>query len=172
MLGIILDMENTEMSKWALPGTHSLVGDRSSSRSVVRAVVLGGEKDRGGQSISWERGRWVQALISHLDSYQSLPQRCQRLFLEFVNLVTSLPYLNAPTAPHWLPPRPRPRFSHSHVPLLPHRFTAWLPMFKSWPCGLSAVCSSVSLNWVNVNNLSHNVIVKIKWFDLKLWESA
>lgn len=141
VLGTILDMENTEMSKLPLPGTPSLVRDRPISWSVVKAVVLGDEEDRGGHSISWERrSGWVQALISHLDSYQSLPQCCQRLFLEFVNPVMSLPYLNAPTAPHWLPPRPWPPFSHSWVPILPHLFTAWLPKFKSCPatCQLSA----------------------------------
>ena len=52
MLGTILDMENTEMSKLPLPGTPSLVRDRPISWSVVKAVVLGDEEDRGGHSIS------------------------------------------------------------------------------------------------------------------------
>lgn len=101
-----------------------------------------------GQSISWKRrGGWVQALTSHLDSYQSLPQHCQSIFLEFINPVISLPCLNAPAVPHWLPPQTVAPFQPLPCPPLPPLLYSLLAQVQILPLRL---VSSLPLSFLKL----------------------
>lgn len=140
----------------------------------VRAAIIEGEG-------TWRRTEHLlreDGQVSNL--YHSFPQCRQRIFIEFINPVMSLPCLKASAAAHWPPLRPQPPFSHSQTPLLPTAFITRLyvqisPLLLTSSVILDKLLTSLQLSFLKLgkyDNLSYSVIVRIKWFEIKFLEKC